>query len=97
MANVESITFEPGYLVIQTDSGPPAYHKIADVLRAADIPVLTIASLTLLTDLAQVVSILVQTLIEAKVIDEDDFAEDYDIKYILNTLVDKLSAEFGDG
>ena len=91
---LRSITFESGYITVDHGSGPPVQHKISDVLRAADIPVLTITSLELLTKLAQVVSILVQTLIEDGTISED-LAEGYDLQYIANTLVSDLNAEFG--
>lgn len=85
MADVKGIKLEAGYITIAGDSGPPTKYPIADVLRAADIPVLTIEKLTLLTKLAELVVVITKTLIEREILDED-FEDGYDLQYIVDTL-----------
>jgi len=94
MAKVQNVTVEPGYLVITHDSGPPKQIALTSLLRAVDVPDLNIDSLTLLTNLAQVVSILLETLIEYGLV-EEDFASGYDLGYMVETLED-LNAEFAE-
>ena len=92
MSVVKSITFESGSIVVTTDEGAPRRYMVKDILRAADIPVLTIGSLTLLTTLAQVVMVLVRTLIEHDILDEN-LVSGYDMQYVLDTLTVDLKAE----
>ena len=89
---VKNISFEPGYIVVTFDSGPPKQYSIADFLRAAEIPDLTINSLSLLTTLAQVVMVLTKTLIEKEILDES-LVSGFDMQYVLDTLIDELKAE----
>lgn len=92
-AFVKNIAFSEGYITVTFDSGQPAAYAIADVLRALDIPEdLLIGSLPLLTKLAQVVMVLVQTLVDNGTIGEQLFAN-FDLDYIRETLVDDLEAE----
>ena len=84
--------FEPGYIVTTDDGGRRTRHAIAPVIRAADIPDLTISSLSLLTTLAQVVMVLVQELQEREVLGEN-FASGFDLQYAYETLIDDLGAE----
>lgn len=93
MSMVKNITLESGYIVIETDSGPPTRWPIADVLRAADIPVLTIDHVTVLTELANLFVTLLRTLIEREILD-DDFSEGFDLGYMHDVLVDNLNAEW---
>lgn len=89
MANVRSITFEAGYIVVQTDSGAPRKHSIADVLRAADIPSLTYTQVAAITALANLVVILIRTLIERGVLDEsfaDSLGMDWDLEHIIHAI-----------
>ena len=90
---VEQITLEPGFIVVTNDRGRRHQIAIADVLRAGDIPVLTIGKLTLLTDLAQVVTVIVKTLIEQEILDEK-LVEGYDLQYVAEQLVDTLGADW---
>ena len=91
--SVKDVTFEAGFITITRDSGPPTKYAIADVLRAADIPVLNIASLTLLTTLAEIVAVVVKTLIERQILDES-FYDDYDLQYIVDTLETELAVNW---
>lgn len=89
---VTDIAFASGYITITRDSGPPTKYPIANVLRALDIPDLTIDSLTLLTTLAQIVMVLVKTLIEKDILDEE-LVSGFDMQYMIDTLTDDLNAE----
>jgi hypothetical protein len=89
---VKSISFEPGFIVVHTEDGPPRKYSAARFLQAADIPDLTINSLTLLTQLAQVVLVLVQDMMNRNLLDEDLFAG-YDLQYVFETLIDTMNAE----
>lgn len=91
--DVKNITFSEGYITVTYNSGQPIRYSIADVLRAADIPEdLLIASLPLLTKLAQVVMVIVQTLVDNGTLDENLIAG-FDLQYIRETLVTDLEAE----
>ena len=92
MENARNITFEPGYMTLTDEGGRMTKYPIAPVLRAADIPDLTIDSLTLLTTLSQVVAVLVQTLVDKEVIGEELF-DGYDLQYVYEKLEDDLAAE----
>lgn len=84
--------FEAGYIVTTDESGNRRRYPISAVLRSADIPDLGIASLTLLTTLAQVVMVLVKTMVEQGQIGEE-LVSGFDLQYLLDTLIDDLSAE----
>ena len=89
---VKNIEFSSGYITVTFDSGPPVQYPVADMLRAADIPVLTIDKVTVLTELADLFVTLLRTLIERKVLDEE-FSEGFDLDYIHDVLTDNLGAE----
>lgn len=85
MPKVGSVDLEAGYITIDKGSGPPTRYPIANVMRSADVPDVPIASLTLLTKLAEVLVVIVKTLEERGILDED-FKDDYDLQYIVDTL-----------
>lgn len=90
---IKSISFKPGFIVVETDQGgPPREYSAKRFLQAADIPDLTINSLSLLTTLAQVVMVLTKTLVEQGIIGEE-LVSGFDMQYLLETLIDDLSAE----
>ena len=89
---VKNIAFSSGYITVTYDEGAPRRHPIANVLRALDVPDLTIDSLSLLTTLAQVVMVLVKTLVERDILDEE-LVSGFDMTYMLETLIDELAAE----
>ena len=88
MANVTNITFEAGHIVVYRDSGPPTIYDIADMLRAVDIPTgLTYAQVGAVTTLANLIVVLIRTLIDRQVLD-DSFLEDGG--YNLDAIVESI-------
>uniref|UniRef100_A0A6M3KL61 Uncharacterized protein n=1 Tax=viral metagenome TaxID=1070528 RepID=A0A6M3KL61_9ZZZZ len=65
------VTLQPGYITIPQASGPAIQFPLADILRAADIPMLTYSQVAAITTLANLTVILIRTLIERGVLDED--------------------------
>jgi len=94
MSVVTNLTFEAGFIVVHRDSGAPKKYSIADVLRAADIPAgLTYTQVTAVTALANLVVILIRTLVDRQVLGES-FLEDGD--YNLDDLVEAIENMGGD-
>jgi len=93
MSDIKSISFEAGFITVGTDSGPPRQWAIADVLRAADIPALTYSQVSSITALANLVVILVRTLIDRQILDES-FLEEGDMN--LDDIVESLENMGGD-
>ena len=76
---IRSISFEPGFIVVTEDSGQITRHNINRVLRALDIPTgLTYTQVASVSALANLVVILIRTLIDREVLNES-FLEDDDI------------------
>src|SRR3990167_10062926 len=69
--------FEAGYIVTTDERGNKTRHAIADVLRAADIPALTYSQVAAIKTLANLVAVLIRTLIDKEVLNES-FLEDDD-------------------
>jgi hypothetical protein len=88
---VKDVRLVNGKLRVTTDIESKEYD-IANYLQATDVPDLTISSLSLLTSLAQVVMVLVKTLVEQEQLDET-LVSGFDLQYVFETLVDELSAE----
>ena len=86
-AFVTNIVFESGYIVVHRDSGGPVRYAIADVLRALDIPTgLTYSQVAAITTLANLVVIMIRTLIERQILDEsfsDSLGLDMDLDHII--------------
>jgi len=83
------VTTEPGFLVVEID-GKKTQFPISTVLRAADIPTgLTYAQVGAIKTLANMVVILIRTLIAKNVLDED-FLEDgeYDLSALIQSIED---------
>ena len=71
--------FEPGYIITTDDGGRRTRHEIAPVLRAEDIPTgLTYTQVASISALANLVVILIRTLIDREILNES-FLEDDDI------------------
>lgn len=96
MGDIKAIRLESGYIVIQTDSGPPTRYPIADVLRAADIPALTYSQVATISTLANLVAVLVRTLIDRQILDES-FLEDggYNLDDIVET-IEGMGGSYGE-
>ncbi len=84
----------PGFVIIQGESGPPQAFPVADLIRPEDIPEMSsseaIEKIPALTSISNLIAILIKTLIEFQVI-QDQFAgqhEDYDLEYIVDELED---------
>lgn len=97
---VENIVFESGSFVIHRSQGAPSRYPIADMLRAADIPAgLTYTQVAALTALANLIAILVRTLIERKVLDES-FVDgngdmDWDLDHIIYA-IEQMGGKYHD-
>jgi len=82
---IESILFEPGYMTLVKGSGAPVKHSVSSILRALDIPTgLTYTQVGAITTLANLVAVLVRTLIDKQVLDETFLEED---EYNLDDIV----------
>ena len=76
---IQNITFESGSIVVTDDRGNSHRHDIANVLRAADVPTgITYSQVTSITALANLIAVLIRTLIDREVLDES-FLEDDDL------------------
>lgn len=91
MSETRSVTVEPGFIVIDSGSGPPTRYPIADLLRQIDIPVgLTHIQVAGIGLLANLVVILVRTLISRGILDEtfaDGAGGDGDMDYDLDHII----------
>jgi len=91
---IKDILTEAGYLVFVRDQGPPTRYPISALLRAADIPTgLTYAQVGAITTLANLLVVLIRTLIAREILDES-FLEDGD--YTLESLVEAIDGMGGD-
>lgn len=90
--DVAKVEFESGYIVLTDGDGHKTKYPIADVLRAADIPAITYAQVAQITTLANLVVVLVRTLIDRQVLD-DSFLEDGG--YNLDDLVETIAGMGG--
>jgi len=87
------VSTQPGYLVVEID-GKKTQHPISAVLRAADIPVgLTYSQVQSITSLANLLAVLIRTLIDRQILDES-FLEDGD--YNLDDIVESIEDMGGD-
>ena len=93
---VERIQLVPGYLEITEDGNRKHQIAIADVLRAADIPALTYSQISSIKALANLVVILVRTLIDRDVL-SDTFLEDgdYNLEDVIETL-ENMGGSYGE-
>jgi len=95
--NTKALTFEAGYITVTEPNGSRTRYPIADMLRAADIPTgLTYSQVQAVTALANLVAVLIRTLISRNVLDES-FLEDGD--YTLESLteaIEQMGGDYGD-
>lgn len=88
---VASIKFEPGYLVTVGENGKEmTKYPIADALRAMDIPTgLTYTQIKSITALANLMAVLIRTLIDRQVLDESFMEnDDLDLDHIIKSVED---------
>ncbi len=87
-AGTENVELKPGYITLTDSHGRKTDYPIASVLRAADIPSgLTYSQVGAITTLANLVVILIRTLIDRDVLDEK-FLEsgDFDLESITEAI-----------
>ncbi len=88
---------KPGYITLRNASGPPEEYPIAELLRAADIPVgLTHTQVDGIRLPANVAAILIRTLQGKEIIDEtfaDELGMDWDLNHLIYA-VEQLGGSF---
>ncbi len=86
---------EPGYIIVEID-GQRTQYAIAEILRAADIPSLTYEQVGAIKTLANLVVVLIRTLIDRDILNES-FLEDgeYDLAAIVKTIED-MGGDYGE-
>ena len=86
----------PGYIVVEID-GQSTQYSIAEILRAADIPVgLTYRQVQAITPLANMVADLTKKLIAIGTLDPEFTGEDgYDLAAIVETIED-IGGNYGE-
>ena len=93
---IVNVEFESGYIVLTDANGHKTRYPIADVLRAADIPALTYSQVATISTLANLVVILIRTLIDRNVLDESFLEEgDYNLDDIVEA-VEGMGGSYGE-
>jgi len=93
---ITNIEFESGYIVLTDESSNKTRHPIADILRAADIPAITYSQVAQITTLANLVAVLVRTLIDREVLDESFLEEgDFNLDDIVET-IEGMGGDYGE-
>lgn len=82
------LEFDAGSITVTDDRGRKVKHPIADVLRAADIPAgLTYAQVGAITSLANLIVVLIRTLIDRQILDESFLEnDDLDLDHIIYSI-----------
>ena len=97
MENAVSIKFTPGYLVtVDANGNEIEQTPISTVLRAADIPSLTYSQVQAITSLANLVAVLIRTLVDRDILDESFMEDgDYDLAAIVQSIED-MGGDYGE-
>ena len=92
---IENIVFEAGFItLVRTGGGNTTRYAVADILRALDIPTgLTQTQVGAITTLANLVAVLIRTLINRDVLD-DAFLEGGE--YNLESITEAIEEMGGD-
>jgi hypothetical protein len=87
---IKDIQFESGAIVTVAENGGRTRHPISGVLRALDIPTgLTHTQVVGITTLANLIVILIRTLIDRKILDESFLENDeMDLDHIIQVIED---------
>ena len=90
------VTTAPGFLIIEVD-GQRTQFPISSVLRAADIPTgLTYRQVGAITTLANLVVVLIRTLIARQILDESFLEnDDYDLDAIIQS-IESMGGDYGE-
>lgn len=88
---------EPGYIIIRRASGPPVRYPLAGLITPGDIPTgLTYTQVTSLTALANLIVVLIRTLIARDILDED-FLEKSDLNLDdVIEAIENMGGDYGD-
>ena len=94
---IDNIAFSSGYITLTRDGGIPTRYPIASVLRALDIPTgLTYSQVGAITTLANLVVVLIRTLIAKDVLDESFMEDgDYDLAAIVAS-IENMGGNYGE-
>lgn len=94
---IERIVFTPGYMTLHHGTGPPVKHAVSKILRALDIPTgLTYEQVAPITTLANLIAVLIRTLIDRNVLDESFLENDgLDLDHIVYS-IERMGGDFGD-
>ena len=93
---VTDIVFESGYMVVHRDHGAPVRYPIASTIRAVDIPALTYTQVASLSTVANLIVVLIRTLIARDILDEDFLEDgDYNLDDIIET-IGNLGGDYGE-
>lgn len=85
-ATIVKVEHKLGFLITTDESGNRREMPLKSMLRVDDIPVgLTYTQIGAISSLANLIGLLIQTLIEFGVI-EDEFADDYDLPAITQAI-----------
>lgn len=90
---IARIDLIPGFIQITEDGGQKYLIAIADVLRAGDIPALTYSQVSSISTLANLVVVLIRTLISKEVLNESFLEAD---EYDLDALIQSIESMGGD-
>ena len=94
---VKSLAFSSGYITVTNDDGPPVRYPIAGVLRALDIPTgLTYSQVAAISTLANLVAVLIRTLIDRQVLGASFLEnDDYDLEAIISS-IENMGGDYGE-
>jgi hypothetical protein len=86
--SIQGIEFSSGYITLTFEGGTKTRYPIASVLRALDIPTgLTYQQVGAITTLANLVAVLIRTLISRQVLNESFLEDDeYDLDAIIGSI-----------
>lgn len=84
---IDNIAFSSGYITVTRDRDVQTRYAIKDVLRALDIPAgLSYKQVAAITTLANLIVILIRTLIDKGVLDES-FGDSLDLDWDLDNII----------
>ena len=87
-STIVKIEYEPGFIVTTDDGGRKSKHGISSVMRAEDIPTgLTYTQVSAISSLANLIAVLIRTLIDRQVLDESFLEkDDLDLDHIIHSI-----------
>ncbi|KKK53255.1 hypothetical protein LCGC14_3096610 [marine sediment metagenome] len=94
---IKNVIREPGFITYVEDNGRSTRYPIADDLRATDIPTgLTYLQLSAVTTVANLVVVLIRTLIARGVIGEDFMEEgDFSLEAVIQS-IESIGGDYGE-